>query len=230
MVKRKSKGTTIPTGRVTKNWTTRQLRQYIRVQTALAEERIKNLTVGDTKIAGVDKEIAKLQRAAGVKPRKGHSLGLGLSYKKKDALLKQARALQRFGNVAISKLENKDRVMKAYESFKRRHGEISFEEWQRQVEAVNTYGNELFDQPFADKFRVDTNIIRLWEELESRTGVKINLGDAMHNAYNEYMRRAKEFEEKTGKHFKYDKREYIDLVYEYMKEQVREANGDFNFV
>ena len=207
------------TGRITdENYNTRQLKRYIREQTALAEERIKTLTEGQRKVGGLEKFIQKIKKAAGVKAKKGKMFGLGLSRKNKKQLLKQARVLQQFGTFALDKMENIERTRKAFESFHKRHPEIGFEEWQNMVEDLNTKGNELFAHPF-EGLRVDTNIIRMWETMQAQTGKKLDLIQALDETYNDIA----ELRETKGEDWEPDKKDYINMVYRHLQEQLRKS-------
>lgn len=213
------------TGRITDaNYNTRQLKQYIREQTALAEERIKTLTEGQRKVGGLEKFIQKIKKAAGVnppRPKKGEKrkmFGLGLSRKNKKQLLKQARVLQQFGTFALDKMENIERTKKSFETFHKRHPEIGFEEWQDMVEDLNTKGNELFAHPF-EGLRVDTNIIKMWETMQNQTGKKLDLIQALDETYNDIA----ELRETKGEDWEPDKKDYIDMVYRHLQEQLRKT-------
>lgn len=207
------------TGRITDaNYNTRQLKRYIREQTALAEERIKTLTEGQRKVGGLEKFIQKIKKAAGVKAKKGKMFGLGLSRKNKKQLLKQARVLQQFGTFALDKMENIERTRKSFESFHKRHPEIGFEEWQNMVEDLNTKGNELFAHPF-EGLRVDTNIIKMWETMQAQTGKKLNLIQALDETYNDIA----EQRETKGEDWEPDKKDYINMVYRHLQEQLRQS-------
>lgn len=207
------------TGRITDaNYNTRQLKRYIREQTALAEERIKNLTQGQRRVAGLEEFIQKVKTAAGVKAKKGKIFGLGLSRKNKKQLLKQARILQQFGTFALDKMENIERTRKSFESFHKRHPEIGFEEWQNMVEDLNTKGNELFAHPF-EGLRVDTNIIKMWETMQAQTGKKLDLIRALDETYNDIA----ELRETKGEDWEPDKKDYVKMVYGHLQEQLRES-------
>lgn len=125
------------------DWSTRELRAFIRENTAKLNQHYK-----DIEAAGLDlKEDFPAQyemknrliEVSGVKS-KGGMVGLGLTYKLKPELVYQARLIQQaleLDRPRIEANEMEDRMKKAYDTFKQNHvTDMSYEEYKDFVEAM----------------------------------------------------------------------------------------------
>ena len=128
-----------------KNWTVRELREYISENV----ENINKITRNYAEQAGkgssdkrYEQQIKKLQKSTGQKKMgRGEKIIKGLR-KKKEELLKQAKQFVSFFKFAektppAEEFENK-KVERAYQSFTGDYGEMKREEYERMV---NVFGN-----------------------------------------------------------------------------------------
>ena len=149
----------IPEGNPKKKWTTEQLKAYIKQRTKEANKNINEyrdkVKKGDIEeYRSVENVIEKLRAKAGVKGRKGAEIGLGLSGKKKEALLEQARGLARYKQFDVwsedYKREKEEKTQKAYESFKsnlyNKGVDISYDEYKDMVTQLGTIGEGVLGQ------------------------------------------------------------------------------------
>ena len=149
----RSKAVQIPEGNPKKKWTTEQLKAYIRQRTKEANKNINEyrdkVKKGDIEeYRSVENVIEKLRAKAGVKGRKGAEIGLGLSGKKKEALLEQARGLARYKQFDVwsgdYKREKEEKTQKAYESFTNnlmnKGIDVTYEEYKDMVAQLGSIG------------------------------------------------------------------------------------------
>lgn len=81
-------------------------------------------------------------------------IGLGLGYKTKSELQRQLAGLRRFEEKDIETPEGKrnwsDKVEKQYETFKKRYGDLSKEEYEDMIDTMNIVKNTLKDYGYED--------------------------------------------------------------------------------
>lgn len=149
----RSKAVQIPEGNPKKKWTNEQLKAYIKQRTKEANKNINEyrdkVKKGDIEeYRSVENVIEKLRAKAGVKGRKGAEIGLGLSGKKKEALLEQARGLARYKQFDVwsedYKREKEEKTQKAYESFTNnlmnKGIDVTYEEYKDMVDQLGSIG------------------------------------------------------------------------------------------
>lgn len=171
----------IPEGNPKKKWTTEQLKAYIRQRTKEANKNINEyrdkVKKGDIEeYRSVENVIEKLRVKAGVKGRKGAEIGLGLSGKKKEALLEQARGLARYKQFDVwsedFKREQEEKTQKAYKSFKSnllyKGVDVTYEEYKNMVSQLGNIGEAVLGQ-----LNYEAALEQYSEAL--RSGKKINL-------------------------------------------------------
>lgn len=146
---RVAKATVIPEGVPNKSWTTRELRAYIRARTMDVNKRIQSF--GENISDAYGKLVKKLQKNAGLKRPKEGVVGLGLSYKHKDELLKQARGLEGFikfdkeSSIAVS--EHDKKLKQSYDTFMGKYYDMdrdfTFENYKKMWEDFEEIGDDI---------------------------------------------------------------------------------------
>lgn len=125
--------------------TTRELKKYIRYQTGLVNLKISEYD-GDNVL--IKSEISELKALGGnVNAKK---VGLGLTFKTKAELQRQARELSYFNRwdyeTAQGKRELSRRERQSFETFHKHHPEYSYEEWKDLVNTMGALGSSVVSQ------------------------------------------------------------------------------------
>ena len=141
----------------------------------------------------MESRITRLQKAAGVAPKKGRTVGLGLTYKHKKELLSQARGLYRFNRfetTTLKELKQEQRLKKAWETYsgdedrsmkalEKKGREMSFDDYKQMWDDIGTVGKKITGEfnyqekmAFADQF----------EQGVKRTGKRADIVEAYKNA------------------------------------------------
>ena len=189
----KRKNIKIPNGRPSEKWTVKQLKAYIRRETSTANQNIVIFRASEEEIKGLEGRITRLQKAAGVAPKKGRIVGLGLTYKHKKELVSQARGLYRFNRfepTTLKELKQEQRLKKAWGTYSGDEdrsmaalGEegraMSFDDYKQMWDDIGTVGKKITGEfnyqekmAFADRF----------EEGVKRTGKRADIVEAYKNA------------------------------------------------
>ena len=168
-----------------KNWTVKELREYISEHVEQINELAKNYAEQASKGMSdkrYDQQIKKLQKSTGQKKTgRGARIIKGLR-KKKDELLKQAKQFKSFFGFAektppAKKFDN-EKTERAYQTFTKNYGEmeredyeamvnvfgnINFSDWGYEANADNVVGNvqEYIQEGFTEK-----DIIRAMKQVE----------------------------------------------------------------
>lgn len=189
----KRKNIKIPDGRPSEKWTVKQLKGYIRRETSTANQNIVIFRASEEKIKGLESRITRLQKAAGVAPKKGRIVGLGLSYKHKDELLSQARGLYRFNRFEPTKLKEikqEQRLKKAWETYSgdddrsmeatgEEGREMTFDDYKQMWDDIGTVGKKIVGEfNYSDKMAVADQ----FESGVKKTGKRIDIVKAYENA------------------------------------------------
>ena len=211
-----SKAVQIPEGNPKKKWTTEQLKAYIRQRTKEANKNINEyrdkVKKGDIEeYRSVENVIEKLRAKAGVKGRKGVEIGLGLSGKKKEALLEQARGLARYKQFDVwsedFKREQEEKTQKAYKSFKSnllyQGVDVTYEEYKDMVSQLGTIGEAVLG-----KLDYEAALEQYSQAL--RSGKKINLVKIFNDVDGAI---------KSGKAKVYDNEDMLDMIVEEIRRQ-----------
>ncbi len=206
----------IPEGNPKKKWTTEQLKAYIRQRTKEANKNINEyrdkVKKGDIEeYRSVENVIEKLRAKAGVKGRKGAEIGLGLSGKKKEALLEQARGLARYKQFDVwsedFKREQEEKTQKAYKSFKSnllyKGVDVTYEEYKDMVSQLGTIGEAVLG-----KLDYEAALEQYSQAL--RSGKKINLVKIFNDVDGAI---------KSGKAKVYDNEDMLDMIVEEIRRQ-----------
>lgn len=206
----------IPAGNPKKKWTTEQLKAYIRQRTKEANKNINEyrdkVKKGDIEeYRSVENAIEKLRAKAGVKGRKGAEIGLGLSGKKKEALLEQARGLARYKQFDVwsedFKREQEEKTQKAYKSFKSnllyKGVDVTYEEYKDMVSQLGTIGEAVLG-----KLDYEAALEQYSQAL--RSGKKINLVKIFNDVDGAI---------KSGKAKVYDNEDMLDMIVEEIRRQ-----------
>lgn len=206
----------IPEGNPKKKWTTEQLKAYIRQRTKEANKNINEyrdkVKKGDIEeYRSVENVIEKLRDKAGVKGRKGAEIGLGLSGKKKEALLEQARGLARYKQFDVwsedFKREQEEKTQKAYKSFKSnllyQGVDVTYEEYKDMVSQLGTIGEAVLG-----KLDYEAALEQYSQAL--RSGKKINLVKIFNDVDGAI---------KSGKAKVYDNEDMLDMIVEEIRRQ-----------
>ena len=212
----RSKAVQIPEGNPKKKWTTEQLKAYIRQRTKEANKNINEyrdkVKKGDVEeYRSVENVIEKLRAKAGVKGRKGAEIGLGLSGKKKEALLEQARGLARYKQFDVwsedFKREQEEKTQKAYKSFKSnllyQGVDVTYEEYKDMVSQLGTIGEAVLG-----KLDYEAALEQYSQAL--RSGKKINLVKIFNDVDGAI---------KSGKAKVYDNEDMLDMIVEEIRRQ-----------
>lgn len=212
----RSKAVQIPEGNPKKKWTTEQLKAYIRQRTKEANKNINEyrdkVKKGDIEeYRSVENVIEKLRAKAGVKGRKGAEIGLGLSGKKKEALLEQARGLARYKQFDVwsedFKREQEEKTQKAYKSFKSnllyQGVDVTYEEYKDMVSQLGTIGEAVLG-----KLDYEAALEQYSQAL--RSGKKINLVKIFNDVDGAI---------KSGKAKVYDNEDMLDMIVEEIRRQ-----------
>ena len=212
----RSKAVQIPEGNPKKKWTTEQLKAYIRQRTKEANKNINEyrdkVKKGDIEeYRSVENVIEKLRAKAGVKGRKGAEIGLGLSGKKKEALLEQARGLARYKQFDVwsedFKREQEEKTQKAYKSFKSnllyKGVDVTYEEYKDMVSQLGTIGEAVLG-----KLDYEAALEQYSQAL--RSGKKINLVKIFNDVDGAI---------KSGKAKVYDNEDMLDMIVEEIRRQ-----------
>lgn len=206
----------IPEGNPKKKWTTEQLKAYIRQRTKEANKNINEyrdkVKKGDIEeYRSVENVIEKLRAKAGVKGRKGAEIGLGLSGKKKEALLEQARGLARYKQFDVwsedFKREQEEKTQKAYKSFKSnllyQGVDVTYDEYKDMVSQLGTIGEAVLG-----KLDYEAALEQYSQAL--RSGKKINLVKIFNDVDGAI---------KSGKAKVYDNEDMLDMIVEEIRRQ-----------
>ena len=206
----------IPEGNPKKKWTTEQLKAYIKQRTKEANKNINEyrdkVKKGDIEeYRSVENVIEKLRAKAGVKGRKGAEIGLGLSGKKKEALLEQARGLARYKQFDVwsedFKREQEEKTQKAYKSFKSnllyKGVDVTYEEYKDMVSQLGTIGEAVLG-----KLDYEAALEQYSQAL--RSGKKINLVKIFNDVDGAI---------KSGKAKVYDNEDMLDMIVEEIRRQ-----------
>lgn len=206
----------IPEGNPKKKWTTEQLKAYIRQRTKEANKNINEyrdkVKKGDIEeYRSVENAIEKLRAKAGVKGRKGAEIGLGLSGKKKEALLEQARGLARYKQFDVwsedFKREQEEKTQKAYKSFKSnllyKGVDVTYEEYKDMVSQLGTIGEAVLG-----KLDYEAALEQYSQAL--RSGKKINLVKIFNDVDGAI---------KSGRAKVYDNEDMLDMIVEEIRRQ-----------
>lgn len=206
----------IPAGNPKKKWTTEQLKAYIRQRTKEANKNINEyrdkVKKGDIEeYRSVENVIEKLRAKAGVKGRKGAEIGLGLSGKKKEALLEQARGLARYKQFDVwsedFKREQEEKTQKAYKSFKSnllyKGVDVTYDEYKDMVSQLGTIGEAVLG-----KLDYEAALEQYSQAL--RSGKKINLVKIFNDVDGAI---------KSGKAKVYDNEDMLDMIVEEIRRQ-----------
>lgn len=212
----RSKAVQIPEGNPKKKWTTEQLKAYIKQRTKEANKNINEyrdkVKKGDIEeYRSVENVIEKLRAKAGVKGRKGAEVGLGLSGKKKEALLEQARGLARYKQFDVwsedFKREQEEKTQKAYKSFKSnllyKGVDVTYEEYKDMVSQLGTIGEAVLG-----KLDYEAALEQYSQAL--RSGKKINLVKIFNDVDGAI---------KSGKAKVYDNEDMLDMIVEEIRRQ-----------
>lgn len=206
----------IPEGNPKKKWTTEQLKAYIKQRTKEANKNINEyrdkVKKGDIEeYRSVENVIEKLRAKAGVKGRKGAEIGLGLSGKKKEQLLEQARGLARYKQFDVwsedFKREQEEKTQKAYKSFKSnllyKGVDVTYEEYKDMVSQLGTIGEAVLG-----KLDYEAALEQYSQAL--RSGKKINLVKIFNDVDGAI---------KSGKAKVYDNEDMLDMIVEEIRRQ-----------
>ena len=206
----------IPEGNPKKKWTTEQLKAYIKQRTKEANKNINEyrdkVKKGDIEeYRSVENMIEKLRAKAGVKGRKGAEVGLGLSGKKKEALLEQARGLARYKQFDVwsedFKREQEEKTQKAYKSFKSnllyKGVDVTYDEYKDMVSQLGTIGEAVLG-----KLDYEAALEQYSQAL--RSGKKINLVKIFNDVDGAI---------KSGKAKVYDNEDMLDMIVEEIRRQ-----------
>lgn len=212
----RSRAVQIPEGNPKKKWTTEQLKAYIKQRTKEANKNINEyrdkVKKGDIEeYRSVENVIEKLRAKAGVKGRKGAEIGLGLSGKKKEALLEQARGLARYKQFDVwsedFKREQEEKTQKAYKSFKSnllyKGVDVTYEEYKDMVSQLGTIGEAVLG-----KLDYEAALEQYSQAL--RSGKKINLVKIFNDVDGAI---------KSGKAKVYDNEDMLDMIVEEIRRQ-----------
>lgn len=212
----RSRAVQIPEGNPKKKWTTEQLKAYIRQRTKEANKNINEyrdkVKKGDIEeYRSVENVIEKLRAKAGVKGRKGAEIGLGLSGKKKEALLEQARGLARYKQFDVwsedFKREQEEKTQKAYKSFKSnllyKGVDVTYEEYKDMVSQLGTIGEAVLG-----KLDYEAALEQYSQAL--RSGKKINLVKIFNDVDGAI---------KSGEAKVYDNEDMLDMIVEEIRRQ-----------
>lgn len=212
----RSKAVQIPEGNPKKKWTTEQLKAYIKQRTKEANKNINEyrdkVKKGDIEeYRSVENVIEKLRAKAGVKGRKGAEIGLGLSGKKKEQLLEQARGLARYKQFDVwsedFKREQEEKTQKAYKSFKSnllyKGVDVTYEEYKDMVSQLGTIGEAVLG-----KLDYEAALEQYSQAL--RSGKKINLVKIFNDVDGAI---------KSGKAKVYDNEDMLDMIVEEIRRQ-----------
>ena len=212
----RSRAVQIPEGNPKKKWTNEQLKAYIRQRTKEANKNINEyrdkVKKGDIEeYRSVENVIEKLRAKAGVKGRKGAEIGLGLSGKKKEALLEQARGLARYKQFDVwsedFKREQEEKTQKAYKSFKSnllyKGVDVTYEEYKDMVSQLGTIGEAVLG-----KLDYEAALEQYSQAL--RSGKKINLVKIFNDVDGAI---------KSGKAKVYDNEDMLDMIVEEIRRQ-----------
>ena len=206
----------IPEGNPKKKWTNEQLKAYIKQRTKEANKNINEyrdkVKKGDIEeYRSVENMIEKLRAKAGVKGRKGAEIGLGLSGKKKEALLEQARGLARYKQFDVwsedFKREQEEKTQKAYKSFKSnllyKGVDVTYDEYKDMVSQLGTIGEAVLG-----KLDYEAALEQYSQAL--RSGKKINLVKIFNDVDGAI---------KSGKAKVYDNEDMLDMIVEEIRRQ-----------
>lgn len=163
--------------------TTRELRKEIRRRTAEANIRINEyreaIKQGKQKASQfIEKAINRLKQGSAGFNKKGEytvpksrtgEVGVGTSYKRKVELQKQLEGLRRFEKTDMETPEGKrnwnEKTRNQYETFKKRYGDISEDDYEDMVNTMNIVKNTLKDYGYEDN---GTGYARLYNKADEQ--------------------------------------------------------------
>lgn len=127
-----------------KNWNTKQLRQYIRTFTPVINKRLESYVIAKEQYGIEDKRVEslvkKLQKLGTGKLNDKFKIFMGLTYKVKEDLVKQAKAISKFlkfdavGVTPKAKEEYSKKFKQAYKTFSKTHPNVSIDEYRKIVD------------------------------------------------------------------------------------------------
>ena len=163
--------------------TVRELKEKIRQLTSTVNEKISEYRSRGIGGRLFEKQVERMKEASMVvdyktgevhipKPRTGE-LALGLSGKRKGDLERQLLELESFNekewqSVSAVK-ERSEKAVKAWETFSKRYGEVSFDEWEDFVYMMDDIGNYLSDFGYED---VGGSVARAYAETRNKKSFK----------------------------------------------------------
>lgn len=187
----KRKNIKIPNERPSEKWTVKQLKAYIRRETSTANQNIVIFRASEEKIKGLESRITRLQKAAGVVPKKGRTVGLGLTYKHKEELVSQARGLYRFNRfepTTLKEMKQEQRLKKAWETYSRNRSmgaigeegrEMSFDDYKQMWDDIGTLGKQITGE---FNYQEKMALADQFEQGVKRTGKRADIVKAYENA------------------------------------------------
>lgn len=136
-----------------KSWTVQELRRWIRKETKEVNKLIKEYRENVAKglkqpNRQIEEQIVRLVAfGTGRRGRKGE-VGVGVETKRKDALIMQAKGLERYKRWETGSIESdtkrKEQLQKQYEGFKRTTGsDISYDDYISLVETWGSIGSSI---------------------------------------------------------------------------------------
>lgn len=243
----KRKNIKIPNGRPSEKWTVKQLKGYIRRETSTANQNIAIFRASEEKIKGLESRITRLQKAAGVAPKKGRIVGLGLTYKHKKELVSQARGLYRFNRfepTTLKEIKQEQRLKKAWETYsgdedrsmealKEEGREMSFDDYKQMWDDIGTVGKQITGEfnyqdkmALADRFELGVkgtgkrvNIVKAYENAKK---IQDDMKDEYDKAVESFLEGHGDLPDAEEYDPKYNgtNRELIDLMVEDIRKQL----------
>lgn len=129
--------------------TVKELREAIKMQTMAINERLVEYYEQGAPDKLVNKEIEYLKEITGT-AKKNNYISMRSHRKNKMELELQLNELRYFENWDIftpqGQMERSKSAMKSYRSYKRNHGNLSYENWRRTVTVLGTVGADIFNQ------------------------------------------------------------------------------------
>ena len=150
------------------SWTTRELRAWIRRATQDLNREFIGITESGVDLKKDDPLLYEqrnrlIELGTGKEFRGG--IGMGLTYKNKIELVKQARALRETYNIMENPAAEEEEILPQFESFKDSHPgfDLSYEEYKEMTETLGAMGTHLLDE-FGDS----EDFVDAYEEARSQ--------------------------------------------------------------
>lgn len=162
--------------------TNKELQQYIRGLTNIANEKLVEINMGGITSKAITKE-KDILTAKGIIGKRGYAV-TGFRGKTKEQLIRQARELEYFstwkGTEKTAKRTRTDLAKyRAYTKSSKDRANVTYEQWRQMVELMGT------STSLVEQFKLDSDSIKMLEEVIDKKDKKIDLANELEQIVKE---------------------------------------------